>query len=543
MKYKEKGTETLIEIRGEGGFVITAPSSGKVNPAGDYKLIKGGLSSIPKISRADRKKIFRVAKTFNIPKVKQERQEHKSQPETALELVDDLRVFHDEKMDSYCYLKGNCYRIRSTEIRMYISHIYYRATGKTINSNSLNEVLSALEGKARFEGKMHKLSVRVASKGEYIYYDLGNGRAVKTGVDGWRIVKAPPLFRRFNHQKSQVDPVAGGNPMKLFDFINIPKKHHLETLVTVISYLVAGIAHPIFHTHGPKGSAKSTSCDILKLIIDPSSLDRISSTTDRAEVIRQFSKHYMPVFDNVSKISSDFSDLLCMASTGGGMSKRTLYTDDDDHIYNFMICCVINGINLLVTKPDLLDRTILLHLARIKAADRKEENSHMLEFKAALPEILGGMFDVLSKAMAKYPKVSLDKLPRMADFAKWGYAIAEALGKGKGKQFLLDYQENIKRQNSEVLHNNSLCLSVTRLMDSHNEWKGTVKKAYDELRSIADPSKNDKTFPPDSKNLRRYLASIQSTLIESENITYKFLEKRKSDGYHVIFIKNLEEDN
>ena len=54
----------------------------------------------------------------------------------------------------------------------------------------------------------------------------------------------------------------------------------------------------------------------------------------------------------------------------------------------------------------------------------------MAKFEADKPSILGGIFDVLVKAMNIYPTVSLQSFPRMADFAQWGYAIGEALGTG-----------------------------------------------------------------------------------------------------------------
>ena len=59
-------TVTLIETRGEGGFIICAPSRGRVNPDGDYKLISGGLSSIPKLSAAQRDDLHSVARSFHI---------------------------------------------------------------------------------------------------------------------------------------------------------------------------------------------------------------------------------------------------------------------------------------------------------------------------------------------------------------------------------------------------------------------------------------------------------------------------------------------
>jgi hypothetical protein len=68
---------------------------------------------------------------------------------------------------------------------------------------------------------------------------------------------------------------------------------------------------------------------------------------------------------NVSNIGDWISDQLCRAVTGGGFSKRELYTDDDDIIYNFKRCIGFNGINLAATKLDLLDRGLIIKLERI----------------------------------------------------------------------------------------------------------------------------------------------------------------------------------
>lgn len=46
--------KTIIETRGEGCFIITAPSSGKVNAAGDYVLKAGGFDTITTITPAER---------------------------------------------------------------------------------------------------------------------------------------------------------------------------------------------------------------------------------------------------------------------------------------------------------------------------------------------------------------------------------------------------------------------------------------------------------------------------------------------------------
>ncbi len=58
--------EVLIETRGEGGYVVCAPSAGKVHPSGrPYVLVAGGFSAIARISASERAELFRLAQTFD----------------------------------------------------------------------------------------------------------------------------------------------------------------------------------------------------------------------------------------------------------------------------------------------------------------------------------------------------------------------------------------------------------------------------------------------------------------------------------------------
>ena len=60
------------------------------------------------------------------------------------------------------------------------------------------------------------------------------------------------------------------------------------------------------------------------------------------------------------------------------------------------------------------------------------------------------------------------------------------------------------------------------------------------LHVLAEPSRSDTTFPADAKNLRRHLARIQTTLIESEGIGYRMADKPMRDGYHLTFFRTVE---
>ena len=56
----------LIETRGEGGFVIVAPSGGKVHPnGGDWALLRGGLDTIATITPEERDDLWAVARAID----------------------------------------------------------------------------------------------------------------------------------------------------------------------------------------------------------------------------------------------------------------------------------------------------------------------------------------------------------------------------------------------------------------------------------------------------------------------------------------------
>jgi putative DNA primase/helicase len=72
MGHPHDKVNTLIEVRGEGGYVIIAPNYGKIHPSGKpYVLLRGGMESIVTITPEDREALFELAQIFDLmPKPK-----------------------------------------------------------------------------------------------------------------------------------------------------------------------------------------------------------------------------------------------------------------------------------------------------------------------------------------------------------------------------------------------------------------------------------------------------------------------------------------
>lgn len=396
--------------------------------------------------------------------------------------------------------------------------------GDTTNNETVKTVQKILAIKARKGGQQHMLSVRTAQDSDgNIWYDMGQG-AIKITRDGWEIINNPPiLFKRFRHQQKQANPINSKDIEPLFNLINIKNEEDKILLkVFLVASFIPNFPHPVLILFGEHGTAKSTTARLLKNLIDPSALTTLPPVRDTREFIQIASHHLFTTLDNLSGLTDDLSDCICRVVTGQGLSKRKLFKDDDDFIYNFQHIVSANGINNIASKPDLLDRSVLIELETIPDNKRKNEEEINQCFEKIKPQILGACFNAVTQALRLKAMLSIPELPRMADFANWGYAIAEALGIG-GETFISTYKGNIGKQNEEAINANPVGLAVVKLMEKDSGiFEGSPTDLFARLNDIAkDELKLDivhlKEWPKNVRWVTRRLKEIKPNL-EKENI-------------------------
>jgi DNA polymerase I len=231
-------------------------------------------------------------------------------------------------------------------------------------------------------------------------------------------------------------------------------------------------------------------------------------------------------YDNTRYLSPWFSDEVCKAVTGIGNSKRKLYSDDEDVIINYRRCMIINGINNNLTEPDALDRSVLIEFERIPKELRKEESKIEIQFEEIRPKLLGYIFDVLVKALQIKSDLELTHLPRMADFAVWGEAIARAMNY-KPMEFIETYNKNIGRQNIEALESNQLAQAIVKFVFSWYEeekqscWISPTSKVLNNINRIAQQYNIDtsgRDWPRASNSLTKRLRPLLTNLREGLGI-------------------------
>jgi DNA-binding transcriptional MerR regulator len=416
--------------------------------------------------------------------------------------------------------------------RNWICKAYYEIEGSIPNSESITNALNILEANAEFDGKIKELHLRVAydtSEEEgttqtirtTIFCDLTNKEweAIKIAPEKWTIEKAPILFRRHNAQP-HVYP-AKNYPPDIFDkfmkLLNVKGDgRQLLLKCYIITLFIPEIDKPILMLHGDPGGAKFTLQELVKTLVDPSSVLTFALPRDIFELVQQLDHNHVAYYDNISRIPDWISDQFCRASTGGGSSKRRLYTDDDDKIYNFKRCVGFNGVNLAATKSDLLDRGLIIRVERIDDKVKQKKEKIWQEFEKLRPQLLGYIFDVLVKVleMRQTTSIEFEKLPRMADFAEVAEIISRCMG-NKDNQFIDAYYDNIKLQTEEILETSLVASAILKFMDDRKEWNGNATELLEQLdHVVSQKTLKNKFWPKASNSLSRRMNEVKTNLRE-----------------------------
>jgi len=413
--------------------------------------------------------------------------------------------------------------VRSKAVRHWLTLGFYKKTRKAPSNEALQSALGVLDARALFEGTQEEVHLRTAWHDGVLYYDLAdsNWRAVRIDKTGWQLIHKPSVrFRRYSHTATQVEPKAGGSIDLLWNFLNVPGARDRRLLSSwLCTGLIPDIPRPLLVLHGDQGSAKSNLCKFLLALLDPSTVPCLT-TKNGPELIQGLAHRFGGILDNVSTIPEWLSDLLCRAVTGEGFTKRQLFTDDDDVVYRYMRLLLFNGINVAISKADLLDRCLIIGVERISEETRKDEKTLWKQFEGVKPLLLGTIFDHLAAAMREFSNIKPSRLPRMADFARWGMAIAAGQGKDP-EGFTADFAKNVERQNEEAIEG-SVTATVTlnwlqnnlRSEDDSGNWSGEPHELHRELKAHAESlNVPDKHFPPDAATLSKKLREVRPNLL------------------------------
>lgn len=426
---------------------------------------------------------------------------------------------HDSAAYATIFADGRrqTWSLKSDAFKRWLSRMYYAATGRVPGGQALTDAINTLIGTAMYDGPECEVHTRVAPHEGEIWIDLADaeGRAVRVTRNGWRVERGD-LRVRFIRRQGMLAlpaPVVGGRIEDLRALVNLPED---DQWILAVSWLVGAFrpGHPftLLNVTGEQGCAKSTLCKMLRSLIDPSKPILRRPPTDDRDLMIASNNSWLVGYDNISSIRNHLSDSLCTLATGGGFATRLLYANDDEQIFDVIRPVIVNGIEDAVTRPDLLDRSINLHLPVIPPEQRRDEDELWAEFNRLRPGIFGALLDAVCMALRCIATVRLPSKPRMADFAMWVTAAESSLPWEPGR-FLSAYERNRGESNALALESCPIGPTVLALMSNTSLWEGTATNLLHCLCGVADEqAKNQDGWPRTPKGVAGQLRRIAPNL-------------------------------
>lgn len=380
---------------------------------------------------------------------------------------------------------------------------------------------------------------------EWKYVEIGGKEGIRIREGSYR------YFKRYDNNHAQVAPaicvtnkdVSKGRCLfnHLISSFNISDNETNDKKLLLKVYWIAlyfntdpKFPMPIPAVSGPHDSAKSTLLATIKYHVDPAKA--IDSLVDRwggAQKDDQrrrgliVSRNYLTYFDNMSHITNEESDELCIYATGADYQERKVYTNTEIVKYRLQANIGYNGINDLARNPDLLSRIIHFELEKLK--QKVPFKQYWKQRENERPLILGYIFDVIRRVTSRYEREAdrLSATHRLADFIILGEIISQELGEEPGR-FLTLFQNIAHEQTTKVIENNSFAQILIEYIFSREykdangkamtKWEIATTTFHIELVDFAKRRGYNISgiwdFPADAVGLGIRLNKLKSTLVE-----------------------------
>lgn len=419
-----------------------------------------------------------------------------------LEIAKQGHYFHTPDNTAYVDLVLGDVRqtlpVRGKRFKQWLQYELFTQHGKTSGAESLQQVLGVLEGQAIYQGDTQAVHLRVAAHGEKLYLDLGRDdwQAVEIDAAGWRLVSDYPVrFRRTENLLPLPVPVVGGHLSELKNLLNLDEEAWVLLSTWLLFSFSPSYPHPILVLSGEQGTGKSFTARLLKSFVDPGKAPLIPHVSDLRNLAIQAENRWILAYDNLSHLSADQSDALCRISTGGGFTTRTLYENGEETVFEFIRPQILTSIDDLMSRGDLLERSLLIQLPMISEEARLTEAELEERLERGRGRILGALLTTLSQTLKQLSAVQVERLPRMADFARFAIAAETALGLDSGT-FLRVYASNRQEANETALEADIVAIALLRLMEARSTWRGTASELLTELAQYVDePSRKSRLWP------------------------------------------------
>ncbi len=439
-----------------------------------------------------------------------------TQATALIRLARTAALFHtpDNEPHALVPVDGHveCWPLRSDSFVRWLKRAFYRERHKAPSSRAATDALGILESLAQFDSPEREVFVRVARQDDAVYIDIANEKwqAIKVTPAGWEIVDQPPVaFCRPAGMLELPIPTSGGSLDDLWPFVNIVRGDRPLVAGVLVSWLAGHGPYIVACLIGPQGSAKSVTSRMFRALVDPSEVPLRAMPRDERDLAIAAANNWLLAFDNASYLPGWLSDAMCRITSGAGFATRGLYTDRKEILFKTERPQIMNGIEDPVDRDDLRDRAVFLFAPLLEDEARRDEATLWQAFEAKRARILGGLLDLVSRALRNLPDTKVAVAPRMADFVRVGVAAGI-------EGFYQAYLDNRNEAIERGISGDPLAERVRLLATSRGEpWEGTATELLAELNAQVGLDDLPKWWPRTARalsgKLRRLLPSLRHT--------------------------------
>ncbi|MDY3557618.1 hypothetical protein R5W23_000145 [Gemmata sp. JC673] len=393
-------------------------------------------------------------------------------------------------------------------------------------SADMRLVAEAVKGLVRSTKKSppEMVSRRVAERDGKIFVDLCDAKrqVVEISADGWRVTTdCPALFHRPLQALPLPVPVQDGSIQRLRELFSILDE---PSWILVLGWLSTTLKehcdHPFLSILGPPGSGKSALTKFAYCTIDPREAKGLQMQQNAEDLqLSAFNRWVLPL-DEVDSLPPEKSRIVATICTGGALEKRKKYEDTE------VVCAVINRpaiINGLeagewLHEERIRDRAIPVTLSRVRPEASVEDGDLIRAFERHHPEILGGLFTIVSRALrgVRDGEASAHHALRIKEAMTWADRCVHAAGYPKG-EFTRLVTEAHARVVERVAEEWPLLDPLLKVAGSG--FQGSPTELLDKLNSMVERKGRD--WPKSSSQLTRAI-----------NLHIDYLEKRGVRAEH-----------
>ncbi|AQS48749.1 hypothetical protein BMG03_13805 [Thioclava nitratireducens] len=458
----------------------------------------------------------------------------------ALDFLADVRILRDQSDVAYAELKPREWvRIDTNDFKNRCALGMLRAYQKMPQEQDVKsaQMISLAQAAEAAPEHVDLRFARVGGK-RYVFLADPDCTIIEIDDEGWRVNnEAPVQFR-----KGVGLPVSlpeAGELSDLIDFLNVDE----DSMVFLLAWMVTAIINPgqqcpIAILDGSAGSAKSSTLATLIEMLDPRVGAQAGEPKTEDDLVVTAYQSAVLSFDNVDTLAR-LSDALCRLSTGGGLSKRKLYSDGDVFSVDAMRPLLVAGLDPTFYRQDLIERIVRVTLTRPKAYLDEDD---FRAFKAAnMARWRGALYSLVSRVLRDVHTVKQTS-SRFGVFSRVGECVARALGQPDG-WFGLAYAKMRLDMAEEAASADSVYIFLVDYLSAFDKGVGSkTEHTATELFLEMKTSLGDLSNLISLKDVPGNARAISPRIVQASTLLEKAHGWRVSRGRHREFIFEKVDD-